>query len=88
MPKITYTEKKDYNQKLLTEPSVHPIWSTVNNVVDKGANLALWWKGLSEGFKFLGKQVDNTGTKYYGNYNPQTAEPYIVHPDVITVPAT
>ena len=85
METVTMRESPKFDQPLPTGPSVHPLWGTINNVVDKGISGLLWYTGIKEAGTFLGKQTDNTGTKYYGNYNPQTAEPYVVRPEIVVV---
>ena len=84
LPLITasFKEAPKRNTNLPTSPSEHPAWRFGEKVVDAG---------LKYGLAFLladfGKEaIGGAQTKYYGDYNPQTAEPYIVMPEVITAP--
>jgi hypothetical protein len=67
------------NIRLPTAPSVHPVWHLGEVVADKGLTYGL--ADLTAGV--LGNAFDAAQTKYYGDYNPQTAPPYIVNPVVI-----
>ena len=69
---------KEFDQPMPAGPSEHPVWKTVDNVVDKGTNVFLWWTGIKELAGVLKGAQDVAQPKYYGNYNPQTAEPYII----------
>jgi len=92
LPVVEYREQARFEQKLPTEPSVHPMWASLtslgNNLIDK---TFFGFLG-SEMFGTLNKAIDNAGTRYNGPYNPQnydnsfnaTAEPFIVEPMVIT----
>jgi hypothetical protein len=83
MPKITVTEKKEYKQPLPIEPSRHPAWASLDNAVNKGTDLTKWLVGMIEGFDYLSDQSKNVGTKYYGDYAPQTAQPFVVDPVIV-----
>lgn len=83
MKKVAFKETPRFEQPLPTGPSVHPAWKTADNLVDKTMQGILWYTGLTQ----LGKVLENGQNKatpqYYGNYNPQTAEPYIVNPVIV-----
>lgn len=96
LPKsISFKEVPRFEQPLPLAPSEHPVWKTVNNVVDKG----LWaWLG-SEFFSFGKSAIDAAGDKFAGDYIPQysnnpmsltgntngniTQAPYTVEPVIV-----
>lgn len=79
LPKsITVRAPHTWSQKIETRPPDHRGWATL----DKGLNVAtmgILGYFLNDAFK--GK---TTGPVYGGDYNPQTAEPYIITPEIIT----
>jgi len=83
MEEVTFRESPRFEQQLPTGPSEHPVWRFGEKVLVKGMDTFLWWTGITQLFNSQNKALDSTQTKYYGNYNPQTAAPYIVEPMVI-----
>lgn len=64
MPKkVKYRDEPQFAQlvKPPTEPSKHPVWTTVDNIVDKGLWAFIGWAG----FDYLKDVSSNSG----GNYN-------------------
>ena len=86
LPEVEYRERPHFEQSLPPGPSVHPFWQFANNTVDKGTNALLWWAGITQGADLLKNAQNKAAPQYYGNYNPQTAEPYIVRPEIVTMP--
>lgn len=79
MESVVMREYPKFDQPLPNGPSVHPVWNTVNTLIDKGISGLLWYTGIKEAGKFLTNQTDKTGTTYNGNYDyrPSTAQPYV-----------
>ena len=75
----SFREAPKRNTALPTAPSIHPIWHFGESVVKASLTygIADILAGVTE------KAFDSAQTKYYGDYNPQTAEPYIVEPLVV-----
>ena len=86
MKKVQFREAPRFDQPLPDGPSEHPAWRLANNVVDKGTNAFLWWTGIPEGASLLKDGWSRTAPQYHGDYNPQTAAPYIVSPEIVTIP--
>lgn len=84
VPEVEFRERPHFEQPLPSGPSVHPFWQFANNTVYQGANALLWWTGITQGVDLLKNAQNKATPQYYGNYNPQTAEPYIVKPEVVT----
>jgi uncharacterized protein YceK len=82
MTKTSFKEAPNRNTTLPTSPSIHPGWHFAEKV--SGDLLTFGLADLTAGV--LDTAFDSAQTKYYGNYNPQTAAPYIVEPTVITSP--
>jgi hypothetical protein len=73
---VTAKAPNRYQQNIETRPPDHRGWDSL----DKG--LGVLGKGvigyfLNDAFQ-TGSQAN--GTRYYGDFNPQTAEPYIIEP--------
>lgn len=99
LPIVSFKETPRYTQQLPTTPSVHPLWGTVNNVVDKG----LWgWlgynffdfaktaiKGAGDQRVYNGDLVDSGNTSELslsggdGSSLNGTVSPYSVEPEVV-----
>jgi len=86
VPEVEFKERPRFDQPLPSGPSVHPFWQFANNTVDKGTNALLWWTGITSGVDLLKNAQNKATPQYYGTYNPQTAEPYIVKPEVVVIP--
>ncbi len=68
-----------FQQNLETRPPDHRGWASFDNIVNKATIF-----GLGRLVNDYGKaSLAGAQTKYYGDYNPQTAKPYIVEPMVI-----
>lgn len=78
MEEVSFKEAPRFEQPLPTGPSEHPAWRFGEKVLVKGMETFLWWTGITEVFNSHNQALDSAQTKYYGNYNPQTAAPYIV----------
>ena len=78
----TAKEAPARNINLPTAPSEHPGWRFGGKVVDAGLSFGLGWLLNDFGQAALG----GAQTKYYGDYNPQTAEPFVVFPEIVTAP--
>jgi len=76
---VTAKAPNSYQQKIETRPPDHRVWSTVDRGLDILGKGVLGYF-LNEAFQ---TSSNNSGTRYYGDYNPQTAEPYIVKPFVV-----
>ena len=81
LPKtITVRAPHVWGQNIETRPPDHRGWRTADKALDVlGTGLIGYF--LSDAYK--GK---TTGTVYKGDYNPQTAAPYIVYPEIVTTP--
>ena len=86
MKEVSFKESPRFEQPLPSGPSVHPVWRSFDNAIDKGANMFLWWTGITQGVDLLKNAQNKAAPQYYGNYNPQTAPPYIVQPEIVVVP--
>lgn len=86
MPEISYKAPLVFDQPLPMAPSVHPAWafatSAWHDTIGLGGKAIMW----NYGSDMVKSALDNSGTKYMGDYHPQTAEPFIVEPTVITTP--
>lgn len=83
---LSTRESPRFEQPLPTAPSEHPVWKTVDRLGGKALDTWLWWTGITEVADVQKHSLDAAQTKYYGNYNPQTAAPYIVEPTIVMVP--
>ena len=83
LPKsISVRAPHTWQQDIETRPPDHRGWATL----DKGLNVlsnGLLGYFIGDAFKTVS---DNTVTRYNGDYNYQTAEPYIVEPTIVTTP--
>lgn len=86
MEDVSFREAPRFEQPLPTAPSEHPLWKTLDRLGGKAMDTVLWWKGIAEVADVQKHSLDAAQTKYFGDYNPQTAAPYIVEPTVVTVP--
>lgn len=86
MKKIVSREAPRFQQNLPEKESEHPVWGVVEKVAVKTLDVAGtgWLATIMSDTVKAG--FESAQTKYYGNYNPQTAEPYIVKPEVVLVP--
>lgn len=78
MEEVSFKESPRFEQPLPTGPSEHPAWRFGEKVLTKGMDTFLWWTGITEFASMSKHSTDAAQTKYYGDYNPQTAAPYIV----------
>lgn len=79
--KVTFRDMPHFQQNLETRPPDHRGWQTADKIVD-----GLTTFGLGFLVADFGKSaLSGASTQYHGdyNYNPQTAEPYIVNPVVV-----
>lgn len=86
MDDVSFREAPRFEQPLPTAPSEHPLWRTVDRLGGKALDTWLWWTGITEFAEVQKRSIDAAQPKYFGNYNPQTAAPYIVEPQVVMVP--
>jgi hypothetical protein len=85
MEEVSFKETPRFEQPLPTGPSEHPAWRFGEKVLTKGMDTFLWWSGITAAKDILTDKTEAAQPKYYGDYNPQTAAPYIVEPTVIQV---
>lgn len=84
--KLTVRDSPRFQQNLETRPPDHRGWDTVDKGLGIVKDLGIGWllKGFGE------TAVKEAGTKYMGSYSVdsfnQTAEPFIVTPEIIQVP--
>ena len=78
MEELTIRETPRFQQDLPTGPSEHPAWRFGEKVLTKSFDTFLWWTGIDAGKAVLSESIKNAQPRYYGNYNQQTAAPYIV----------
>lgn len=71
MPKITYRERGQFNQKLPTQPSVHPGYATAERIVDKVVNGTIIGLGITEGADVVKAAIGSAGNKQ--TVNAETA---------------
>jgi hypothetical protein len=85
MPKVSYKAPLQFNQPLPMEPSKHPVWEFAGKVADGAFSLGGTFVKWSYGSDVVKSAWDRSAPQYNGdyNYNPQTAEPYIVNPVVV-----
>jgi hypothetical protein len=83
---ITSREAPRFAQALPTGPSEHPFWGTAKLFLEKGFSAFISYEGITEGAGVIKSALGAAQPKYYGNYNPQTAEPFVLHPEVIQLP--
>jgi len=86
MKDVSFKETPRFDQPLPNGPSIHPGWKVAERVVEKTADTVLAITGINAVKDVVNSKIDAAQPKYYGSYNPQTAQPYIVEPTVITVP--
>lgn len=86
LPEVEFREAPRFDQPLPTGPSEHPVWRFGEKVIDKGVDGFLWFTGIKQLGSVLKGAQDTAQPKYYGDYNPQTAEPYVVYPEIVPVP--
>lgn len=84
MPEVSYTEPAKFDQPLPVEPSQHPVWKFASGLVKDVKEGFLIYTGIKALDNILSGSIDAAQPKYYGTYNPQTAEPYIVKPEIVT----
>jgi len=85
MKKVSFKEAPRFEQPMPDGPSFHPIWKTTEKFIDRGFDAFEWWTAITGLLSFGEKSLDQASTQYHGDYNPRTAEPYIVRPEIITV---
>lgn len=85
LPTFKYKDKPEL-QAMPSGPSEHPFWKFAGKFVDKGLETLLWWTGINRAADVADTLAKQSSPQYYGNYNPQTAAPYIVQPEIIFVP--
>ena len=78
---LTSREAPHFRGELPTQPSIHPVWGTVNAGMDLAAKVGMFWIGAD----FLKEAWQNSAPQYSGPYNSynQTAEPFIVRPEIV-----
>jgi len=86
MEEMSVKEAPRFEQPLPAGPSEHPGWRVGEKVLTKGMDTFLWWTGITAAKDILNAKTEAAQPKYYGDYNPQTAAPYIVEPTIVTVP--
>lgn len=83
MEEVSFKESPRFEQPLPEGPSIHPAWKFGERVLTKGMDTFLGWTGITAAKDVLTDKVDASQPKYYGSYNPQTAQPYIVNPVIV-----
>ena len=78
MEEVSFKESPRFEQPLPTGPSEHPAWKFGEKVLVKGMDTFLWWTGIDAAKAVFSESIKSAQPMYYGNYNPQTAAPYIV----------
>lgn len=80
--KVESKSPPEFKGELPLQPSIHPVWATVNKVVEVAGKVGMFWIGV-DGAKAL---WESSAPRYEGPYNSynQTAEPFIVEPVIIT----
>lgn len=86
MDDVSFREAPRFEQPLPTAPSEHPVWRTAERLGGKFVDTWLYWTGITEFADIQKKSLEAAQPKYYGNFQPQTAAPYIVEPTVVMVP--
>jgi hypothetical protein len=86
MKKVAFKEAPRFDQPMPDGPSIHPAWHSLDNVVDKGTNLLLWWTGITQGVDLLKNAQDKSTPQYYGPYQPVTNSYNPSHPVFSSVP--
>ncbi len=86
MEEVSFKEAPRFEQPLPAGPSEHPAWRFGEKVLTKGMDTFLWWSGITAAKDILNAKTEASQPKYYGDYAPQTAAPYIVEPTIVTVP--
>lgn len=85
MREVSFKEAPRFDQPMPEGPSEHPVWKFAGNMVQQVKEGFLISTGIKTIDNVLSGATDSAQPKYYGTYNPQTAEPYIVRPEVIMV---
>ncbi len=83
LPEVSYKAPLVFAQALPMEPSKHPVWGLAGKVTDGVFSLGGTWVKWYFGSEVAKNALDSSQIKYYGDYNPQTAAPYVVEPTVI-----
>lgn len=78
MEEVTFREAPRFDQPLANGPSEHPIWRFGEKVLVKGFDTFLWWSGIDAAKAILTESIKSAQPRYYGNYNPQTATPFVL----------
>ena len=86
MKKVQFREAPKFDSHLLTAPSEHPMWGVLKSTIKDAKEGFMFYTGIQALDSILGKSLDSAQPKYYGDYNPQTAAPYVVYPEIVTVP--
>ena len=68
-----------YQQNIESRPPDHRGWKTLDKALGVVSTGVIGYF-LNDAFK---ETTQASGNRYYGDYNPQTAEPYIVEPYVV-----
>jgi len=78
---LTSREAPHFRGELPTQPSIHPVWATIDKGIDAAVKAGMFWIGAD----FLKEAWANSAPQYNGPYQSynQTAEPYIVRPVVV-----
>lgn len=76
---MTVRAPHTWMQKIADTPPDHRGWATADKALGIVGNGVLGYF-LNQ---IIGTANQEVGTKYYGDYNPQTATPYIVEPTII-----
>lgn len=85
LPEVSYKAPLVFDQPLPMKPSVHPVWGFAETVADGVFSLGGTWVKWYFGSDVAKSALDGAASQYHGdyNYNPQTAQPYIVNPVVV-----
>lgn len=78
MEEVTFRESPRFEQPLPTGPSEHPAWKFGEKVLTKSMDTFLWWTGIDAAKAVFSESIKSAQPRYYGDYNPQTAAPFIV----------
>jgi hypothetical protein len=78
MDEVSFKEAPRFQQDLTAGPSEHPVWRFGEKVLVKGFDTFLWWTGIDAAKTVFSESIKSAQPRYYGDYNPQTAAPFVV----------
>lgn len=85
---ITQRDAPNFEQKLPTAPSVHPVWHTVENVVESVGKFSLMAYGINALSNVWQAGLDSAEMNVGGDYNIEshnaTAEPFVFSGEELT----